>query len=90
MCRWIVRIFVVVYAIALVLLAIGTWGLFGQEPDPLSGIFLIPLGLPWNRFIGDLPDAIVPWLAILAPLLNALILAGLCRFLALRSKSAQG
>ena len=30
------------------LLLIGIFGWFGQEKDPLSGVFLLPLGLPWN------------------------------------------
>jgi len=34
------------YLIALVVAAAGTVGLFGIEKDPLSGVFLIPLGFP--------------------------------------------
>jgi hypothetical protein len=77
-CKWFTRIFGFLYLIALLLLAIGTFGLFGQARDPLSGIFLIPLGMPWI-FTGDsLSDAFRPWLAILAPALNLFILAMIC------------
>ena len=80
MCRWFVRVFAALYVMALGLLAIGTWGLFGQERDPLSGVFVVLLGLPWHRFIGGMPDGILPWLAAVAPLLNLVILAFICRF----------
>ena len=65
---------------ALALLLIGTFGLFGQERDPLAGVFLLPLGLPWVVWLDGLPDRILPWLAALAPLLNLSILTLLCRF----------
>ncbi len=67
------------YLVALALLLIGTFGLFGQERDPLSGIFLMPLGLPWNLMLEAFPDHVLPWLAALTPLLNILILSLLCR-----------
>ncbi len=79
MCRWIVWIFAVLYVMALVLFAIGIWGLFGQERDPLSGIFLVPLGLPWTVFLGGMPERLLPWLAALAPVINLAILAWICR-----------
>ena len=37
----------------LVAVAVGTLGMLGDERDPLSGIFLMPLGMPWNLFIGS-------------------------------------
>lgn len=80
-CKWVVGIVGVLYLLALALLLIGTLGLFGQERDPLSGVYLIPLGLPWNQFTDGAPEGVRPWLAILAPLLNIVILAGLCRLL---------
>jgi hypothetical protein len=79
-CRWSVRIFTVLYAAALALLAIGTFGLFGNEPGPLAGVFLIPLGLPWNRLIDFLPESgWYPWLAAAVPLVNLAIIWGVCR-----------
>ena len=80
-CKWIVRIAGVLYLVALALLLIATFGLFGQERDPLSGIFLMPLGLPWVLWLDGVSDALRLWLAILAPLLNLAILAALCRAL---------
>lgn len=78
-CTWVVRIVGALYLVALALLVIGTFGLFGQEQDPLSGVYLMPLGMPWVLWTGELPDPFLPWAAVLAPLLNIAILAFLCR-----------
>lgn len=67
------------YVAALALFVIGTFGLIGQEQDPLAGVFLVPLGLPWNLWLNGLPDAVRLWLAVLAPALNMFLLAALCR-----------
>lgn len=67
------------YVAALALFVIGTFGLIGQEQDPLAGVFLIPLGLPWNLWLDGLPDAVRLWLAVLAPALNVFLLAAMCR-----------
>jgi len=79
--------FGMLYVFALAIFLIGTFGLFGQERDPLSGVFLIPLGLPWNRFIDVFPEALWPWLAAGAPAVNLLILLVLYTY-AGRSRSA--
>lgn len=71
--KWAFLIFTGLYAVALVLLAIGTFGWFGQERDPLSGVFLVPLGMPWT-WLGDKLGLAGPLLAILAPAINAGIL----------------
>ena len=78
-CRIVTVGFAVLYACALGLLAIGAFGLFGAERDPLSAVFLLPLGLPWNLYIDNTPDALRPWLAAAAPLLNLLIIWAGCR-----------
>ena len=78
MWKWLFITFVLLYAMAGALLAVGTFGLFGQERDPLSGVFLIPLGLPWN-LLGDRLGLGGPWVAILAPAINAAILYWLWR-----------
>ncbi len=78
-CRILLIAFTALYAVALALLAIGTFGLFGQEQDPLSGVFLIPLGLPWNLWLDGLSEPLLPWLAALAPMVNLVVLAVLCR-----------
>ena len=80
-CRFVTVAFAVLTACALGLFAIGTLGLFGAERDPLSAVFLLPLGLPWNLFIDSSPDALRPWLAATAPLLNLLTLWACCRAL---------
>ena len=79
-CKWTIRIVGVLYLVALALLLIGTFGLFGQERDPLSAIFLIPLGVPWVFWLDSVVDSLKPMLAILSPVLNIAILAALCRY----------
>lgn len=77
-CRTILTIFALLYAIAMVLFLIGTFGWFGQEPDPLAAVFLIPLGLPWNLFLDSVPDPLRAWAAAAAPLLTVLIIRIVC------------
>lgn len=84
-CKWAVWAFGLLYVAALALLLIGIFGLFGQEQDPLSAVFLVPLGLPWVLWVDGVPEISRPWLAILAPALNIAILAALCRLLARRA-----
>ena len=71
--KWAFLIFAVLYALALFVLAVGTFGWFGQEQDPLSGVFLMPLGLPWN-IVADKIGFGGAAIAILAPAINAAIL----------------
>lgn len=73
MMKWVFWIFAGFYVVALFLLAVGTFGWFGQEQDPLSGVFLMPLGLPWN-LLADRLGASGPAVAISAPLANLAIL----------------
>ncbi len=80
--RWSVRAFALAWVVALGLYAIGTFGLFGQQRDPLAGIFLIPLGLPWSRLVDRAPEALWPLLAAAAPLINLVLLVALGRFVA--------
>ena len=77
--------FLALYVLALVLLLVGTFGWFGAEKDPLSGVFLLPLGLPWNRFVGGASEALLPWLAAAAPLVNLLLIRLFCSWLSGRS-----
>ena len=79
MCRIVTLIFLVAFAIALFIYAVGTFGWFGQDTDPLSGVFLIPLGLPWVLLFGAVSDGMRPVLGIASPLLNLAILLVLCR-----------
>ena len=87
-CQWVIGIFGVLYLVALALLLIGTFGLFGQERDPLSGIFLIPLGMPWVLLLEGFSESLKPWLAALSPLLNIVILATACRYVGSRKDRA--
>ena len=77
-CRWAIGLFAAAYVAALAIYGIGTLGLFRQLRDPLAGVFLLPLGLPWNRAVDAAPQPLWPWLTAAAPLLNLLLLAGLC------------
>jgi hypothetical protein len=74
---------------ALGLLAVGTFGLFGSERDPLAAVFLLPLGLPWQLWVDHAPEPFWPWLAMLAPLVNLLLLAGCCYFVRLYRRRQQ-
>ncbi len=70
-------IFGILYAVAMVVFLVGWFGLFGVTHDPLAGVFLIPLGLPWNFAADRLPVALQPYASLLAPLINLGILRGL-------------
>lgn len=78
-CKWILRTVGVLYLAALVLFLVGTLGLFGQQKDPLSGVFLLPLGLPWVWLVDLAPEPAWPWLSALSPLLNLGLIAAFCR-----------
>ena len=72
------------YAAAFLLFLIGTYGWFGSTQGPLAGIFLIALGIPWNRLLGGPPSVAMQAAVIAAPALNLLLLWGLCRWRARR------
>jgi hypothetical protein len=67
--KWAFWIFLALYCGAMLLLAIGTFGWFGQEEDPLSAVFLLPLGLPWN-ILGERVGLSPLPVALLSPLFN--------------------
>ncbi|MCJ2178586.1 hypothetical protein [Novosphingobium album (ex Hu et al. 2023)] len=71
--KWAFWTFCALYAGAFLLFLMGTFGWFGQDKDPLSGVFLIPLGLPWN-LLADRLDLGGLVSGMLAPALNAGIL----------------
>ena len=79
LCRAAFVLLALLWVAALAILAIGTFGLFGQARDPLSAVFLMPLGLPWSLLAGRLPEGAGAIALILAPGLNLLVLALLCR-----------
>lgn len=78
MCRIVLWILTLLYIGALALLIVGTFGLFGQDKDPLSGIFLIPMGMPWTMLADYIPAAVRPWFAAGTPIINLLIVRWLC------------
>ena len=88
MCRWLLRAFAGFYLLALAVFLVGTFGLFGNERDPLSGVFLLPLGWPWIWCIDWAPVRIRPWLAATAPALNLAILYFACRLYRARKHRA--
>lgn len=57
--KWVLWMFAALYGAAFLLFLIGTYGWFGQEKGPLAGVFLIPLGLPWN-LLADRPRSVSP------------------------------
>ena len=79
-CKVIVIGFAVLYLLALGLLIVGTFGLFGQPQDPLAGVFVIPLGYPWIKFVDFAPERAWPVLAALTPAINLAIIWAICRW----------
>ena len=77
-CRIIVGVFLAAYLLALFVFLVGTFGWFGTTRDPLSGVFLIPLGLPWNLMVERFPELLWAWLAAAAPALNLFLLRLVC------------
>jgi hypothetical protein len=72
--------FCALYLFAILIWVIGTFGWFGTDKDPLSGAFLIILGLPWARWVDRLPESLWPLGGILAPAINASVIYAVCRF----------
>ena len=85
LCRITVGLFALLWLFAIAILLIGQFGLFGQERDPLAGVFLVPLGFPWNRFIDIAPEATWPWFAAAMPLINLALLWAVCRVIGSKS-----
>jgi len=79
LCRILPWLFAAFYLAALMLLVVGTFGLFGSERGPLAGVFIVPLGIPWIWLIDLAPEKVWPWLAAAAPSLNLCILWIICR-----------
>lgn len=85
-CKTIGLVFLLLYLSALGLLAVGTFGWFGADKDPLSAVYLVPLGFPWTLLVGNAPEPLVPWLAIAAPAVNLALVVAICR-LVMKSSS---
>ncbi len=78
LCRTALVALIVLYALAVLALMAGTFGLFRAEPDPISGVFLLPLGVPWNWIIDAFPEPAWPWLAVAAPIVNIILVWLIC------------
>jgi len=88
-CRMVVIGITALYLFALGYFVIGTYGLFGQEADPMTGVFLLPLGLPWSLLLTGLPEALRPWALVAAPLINIAFFTVMCRRTAARVRAAK-
>jgi hypothetical protein len=71
--KWAFWILATLYGLALLLFLVGNFGWLGQEKDPLSGVFLMPLGLPWS-LIGDGLGITPMVIGLLSPAINLGIL----------------
>lgn len=80
-CTFSLVAFCTLYLLAIVIWAIGTFGWFGADKDPVAGAFLIILGLPWARWVDRLPESLWPIGGILAPAINASIISVICRII---------
>ena len=78
MSRIVIWIFALAYLASLCLLAIGSFGWFGQPKDGLSGVYLIMLGWPWSTMGGGL------LMGLIAPGINLAILMLICRLVTRR------
>ena len=79
-CRITTIVFAIFYLLALFVFLTGTFGWFEQERDPLSGVFLLPLGLPWILVSDLVSEPFKPWFAAIAPVLNLLALVLTCKW----------
>jgi len=78
MCKLLIGLFAVLYGLALTILAIGMFGLFGQPFEPLAGIYVILMGMPWSMAVFPAPEPLIPWLAALTPMVNLALIVWLC------------
>lgn len=75
------KLFLILYLLAVFLFMVGHFGWFGQARDPLSGVFLIPLGAPWNFVFSRMPIEAPLLVGLLSPLLNLALIISLCKYL---------
>jgi hypothetical protein len=89
-CRTVVIGITALYLFALGYFAIAGFGLFGQEPNPMAGVFLLPLGLPWSLLLTGLPETVQPWALVAVPLINIAFFTVMCRRTAARVRAGKG
>ena len=85
--KWIFWGFLIAFALALAFFASNMLGLFGQTPDALAGIYLLPFGFPWNLLGLELPDPFPLLIGLGGPIINLAILWWLWRRSELRRGS---
>lgn len=54
--RWLAIAFAVAGTLAILVVPASVYGIAGIEPDPLSGIFALLLGLPWTLVLHFFDD----------------------------------
>ena len=79
MCRLGQMFFLILYALAAAIWLVGTFGWFGVTRDPLSGVYLIMLGMPWALLVDAFSEPFWPAASALAPALNLAAIALVCR-----------
>lgn len=83
LCRIFTAVYLIISIASVLLIPASDAGFLGLEPEPLSSVFAIFLGLPWSTMLGDYAsDTSLVWnmfLFILGPAFNVLILILLCR-----------
>ncbi|MCF6272193.1 MAG: hypothetical protein L3J37_03240 [Rhodobacteraceae bacterium] len=81
MCKALIWIGSILYVAALGIWIISEYGLFGQDSTAFSGIFLVFFGMPWSMMSNIGPESIWPYLTALTPLINILLLVGICKWI---------
>ncbi|MEM9107496.1 MAG: hypothetical protein AAGC96_17750 [Pseudomonadota bacterium] len=84
LCRAVLWIYSISYLLALFVFAVGIFGWFGANPDPLSGVYLVLIGQPWIYLVDVFPETAWPIAAALTPAINLMILMVLCRIVRTR------
>jgi hypothetical protein len=82
LCGAVFWIYVVLAVLALLYIPVSVYGLFGVEPDSLSGLFAVVLALPWISLVSGIAGVGLFWNIVLVAgclVLNAAILWMLCR-----------
>lgn len=78
-CKFVIGLLFFFYLIALGIFAVLKWGLFGVTTDPLAGLFLAPMGLPWNVLVDVESLNLRILIGVLSPMINLAIVYLLCR-----------
>ena len=77
--KWVFFGFLIAFLAALAVFVSNMMGWFGQSPDALAGIYLLPFGLPWNLIGIALDDPFPIMFGLGSPLINLAILWWLWR-----------